>query len=70
MRTVHSVLLRSPRRHLREVLLVDDFSDRSPLKSNLEQYIEVNFGPFQFDFNRPTNAESLQGRLREIITCL
>lgn len=68
MRTVHSVLLRSPRRHLREVLLVDDYSDRSPLKSNLEQYIEENFGAFQFDFNRSTSAESLQGKRSEMIT--
>lgn len=67
MRTVHSVLLRSPRRHLREVLLVDDYSDRSPLKINLDRYMEDNFGPFQFDFNRSTGAESLQGRSLEMI---
>ena len=32
LRTVHSVLLRSPQRFLREVLLVDDFSSKEPLK--------------------------------------
>lgn len=31
LRTVHSVLIRSPRRFLREVLLVDDFSDKENL---------------------------------------
>jgi len=34
LRTVHSVLLRSPRKFLREVLLVDDFSDKEPLKGS------------------------------------
>lgn len=32
LRTVHSVLIRSPQRFLREVLLVDDFSDKENLK--------------------------------------
>lgn len=32
LRTVHSVLIRSPQRFLREVLLVDDFSSKEPLK--------------------------------------
>lgn len=32
LRTVHSVLIRSPQRFLREVLLVDDFSNKEPLK--------------------------------------
>lgn len=44
MRTVHSVLLRSPKRFLKEVVLVDDFSDKKPLKRELEKYIENNFG--------------------------
>ena len=32
LRTVHSVLLRSPKKFLREVLLVDDYSDKESLK--------------------------------------
>ncbi|KAJ8953844.1 hypothetical protein NQ318_006695 [Aromia moschata] len=40
LRTVHSVLNRSPQNILEEVLLVDDFSDKENLKSDLENYIE------------------------------
>lgn len=35
LRTVHSVLIRSPQRFLREVLLVDDFSNKEPLKGKV-----------------------------------
>ncbi|KAB0792940.1 hypothetical protein PPYR_12560 [Photinus pyralis] len=38
LRTVHSVLDRSPKHLLTEVLLVDDFSDMSHLKQQLEDY--------------------------------
>ncbi|XP_057653975.1 N-acetylgalactosaminyltransferase 7 [Diorhabda carinulata] len=40
LRTVHSVLNRSPPHILKEILLVDDFSDKENLKSKLEDYIE------------------------------
>lgn len=40
LRTVHSVLNRSPEHMLKEVLLVDDFSDKENLKSRLDTYIE------------------------------
>uniref|UniRef100_A0A914WAL2 Glycosyltransferase 2-like domain-containing protein n=1 Tax=Plectus sambesii TaxID=2011161 RepID=A0A914WAL2_9BILA len=40
MRTVHSVLLRSPPHLLHEVLMVDDFSDKEHLKSRLDKYLE------------------------------
>ncbi|XP_052328609.1 polypeptide N-acetylgalactosaminyltransferase 12 [Oncorhynchus keta] len=39
LRTVHSVLETSPDRLLREVVLVDDYSDRAHLKEPLENYI-------------------------------
>jgi polypeptide N-acetylgalactosaminyltransferase len=39
MRTVHSVLNRSPPQFLEEVLLVDDFSDKPSLGAPLEDYI-------------------------------
>ncbi|ROT63321.1 hypothetical protein C7M84_018798 [Penaeus vannamei] len=39
MRTVHSVIDRSPPQFLKEVLLVDDFSDKANLKEQLEDYI-------------------------------
>uniref|UniRef100_A0A0A9WWW6 Polypeptide N-acetylgalactosaminyltransferase n=1 Tax=Lygus hesperus TaxID=30085 RepID=A0A0A9WWW6_LYGHE len=40
MRTVHSVINRTPPQFLEEVLLVDDFSDKDDLKSKLESHIE------------------------------
>lgn len=40
LRTVHSVVNRSPDHVLKEVLLVDDFSDKENLKTDLERYIE------------------------------
>ncbi|KAG0718492.1 N-acetylgalactosaminyltransferase 7 [Chionoecetes opilio] len=39
MRTVHSVIDRSPPQFLKEVLLVDDYSDKAPLKEPLDDYI-------------------------------
>ncbi|XP_072380186.1 N-acetylgalactosaminyltransferase 7 isoform X1 [Diabrotica undecimpunctata] len=39
MRTVHSVINRSPPNALKEILLVDDFSDKENLKSKLESNI-------------------------------
>ncbi|CAM9326049.1 polypeptide N-acetylgalactosaminyltransferase 4 [Lampetra fluviatilis] len=41
LRTVHSVLESSPAVLLREIILVDDFSDRAYLKSPLEDYIST-----------------------------
>ncbi|XP_060521266.1 putative polypeptide N-acetylgalactosaminyltransferase 9 isoform X2 [Cylas formicarius] len=38
LRTVHSVLDRSPRHLIEEVVLVDDFSDMDHLKGQLEEY--------------------------------
>lgn len=40
LRTVHSVLNRTPPQFLEEILLVDDYSDKDNLKSQLETYIE------------------------------
>lgn len=63
MRTVHSILLRSPRKVLREVLLVDDYSDKKPLKAELENYIEKNFGIFvhNLDLSEYSLDEGRQG---------
>lgn len=40
LRTIHSVINRTPARILKEILLVDDFSDKENLKGDLDNYIE------------------------------
>ncbi|XP_074554714.1 N-acetylgalactosaminyltransferase 7-like [Halichoeres trimaculatus] len=40
MRTVHSVIKRTPRRYLAEVVMIDDFSNKVHLKERLEDYIK------------------------------
>lgn len=40
LRTVHSVIKTSPKKLLKEVMLVDDFSEKIDLKERLERYIE------------------------------
>lgn len=51
LRTVHSVLIRSPQKALREVLLVDDFSNKEPLKGDLDNYLMDHFGEFKTTFD-------------------
>lgn len=45
IRTIWSVLNRSPAEHLKEILLIDDFSDRVELQGKLERYIEIHLPP-------------------------
>lgn len=40
MRTVHSVINRTPKHLLHEILLVDDYSDKEDLKDKLTNYLE------------------------------
>lgn len=40
LRTVHSVLNRTPKHILHEILLVDDYSDKEDLKDKLTNYLE------------------------------
>lgn len=47
MRTAHSVLLRSARKLLKEVILLDDCSNKENLKGELETYIKEHFGDFK-----------------------
>lgn len=43
IRTLHSVINRTPAKLLREIVLVDDFSDHRDLKGKLERYIATRF---------------------------
>ncbi|KAK3852462.1 hypothetical protein Pcinc_040953 [Petrolisthes cinctipes] len=45
IRTIWSVLNRSPRRFLKEIVLVDDFSDRAELGEKLDLYIKYRLPP-------------------------
>lgn len=45
IRTIWSVINRSPAQYLKEILLIDDFSDRVELQGKLERYIETKFPP-------------------------
>ncbi|XP_069544789.1 N-acetylgalactosaminyltransferase 7 isoform X1 [Brachyistius frenatus] len=40
LRTVHSVIKRTPRRYLAEIVMIDDFSNKVHLKERLEEYIK------------------------------
>uniref|UniRef100_A0A3Q1IJK5 Polypeptide N-acetylgalactosaminyltransferase n=1 Tax=Anabas testudineus TaxID=64144 RepID=A0A3Q1IJK5_ANATE len=40
MRTVHSVIKRTPRKYLAEIVMIDDFSNKVHLKEHLEEYIK------------------------------
>lgn len=65
MRTAHSVLLRSPRKLIREVLLVDDCSDKKNLGQELEDYIREHFGDFKSGGNLSTTHQDDKGNLGE-----
>uniref|UniRef100_A0A1I7X0K0 Glyco_trans_2-like domain-containing protein n=1 Tax=Heterorhabditis bacteriophora TaxID=37862 RepID=A0A1I7X0K0_HETBA len=40
LRTVHSVLLRSPSQFIKEIVMVDDYSNKEHLKEKLEKYLK------------------------------
>ncbi|KAL2305077.1 hypothetical protein Nmel_007047 [Mimus melanotis] len=40
MRTVHSVIKRTPRKYLAEIVLIDDFSNKAHLQERLDDYIK------------------------------
>uniref|UniRef100_A0A7N5KCF7 Polypeptide N-acetylgalactosaminyltransferase 7 n=2 Tax=Ailuropoda melanoleuca TaxID=9646 RepID=A0A7N5KCF7_AILME len=41
MRTVHSVIKRTPRKYLAEIVLIDDFSNKEHLKGKLDDYLKL-----------------------------
>ncbi|XP_074849122.1 N-acetylgalactosaminyltransferase 7 isoform X3 [Carettochelys insculpta] len=40
MRTIHSVIKRTPRKYLAEIVMIDDFSNKAHLKERLDKYIK------------------------------
>ena len=58
IRTVHSVLNKSPEKMLKEVILVDDFSDKKHLRGKLERYIQKKF-PSKVKLMRMPKREGL-----------
>ncbi|KAM4583638.1 N-acetylgalactosaminyltransferase 7 isoform 2-T2 [Odontesthes bonariensis] len=40
LRTIHSVIKRTPRRYLAEIVMIDDYSNKVHLKERLEEYIK------------------------------
>lgn len=40
MRTVHSVIKRTPKKYLAEIVLIDDYSNKEHLKERLEEYLK------------------------------
>lgn len=42
LRTIHSILDRTPSHYLEEIILIDDYSDLNDLHSNLTKYINKN----------------------------
>ncbi|XP_077461249.1 N-acetylgalactosaminyltransferase 7 isoform X4 [Stigmatopora argus] len=40
LRTIHSVIKRTPRKYLAEIVMIDDFSNKAHLKERLEVYIK------------------------------
>ncbi|KAI8119011.1 Polypeptide N-acetylgalactosaminyltransferase 3 [Lucilia cuprina] len=62
LRTLTSVINRTPRRLLKEIILVDDASDRSYLKKQLESYVKVLTVPTRI-FRMPTRGGLVPARL-------
>ena len=52
LRTIHSVINRTPGQFLEEILLVDDFSDKADLGSSLESYIKIFRGQVRLVRNK------------------
>ena len=59
LRTVWSVLDKTPPEHLHEIILVDDFSDKKHLGGKLERYTRSSSSVQQFKFWR--QCHTVQG---------
>lgn len=76
LRTVHSVLNRTPKQILKEILLVDDFSDKENLKEDLQNYIQQFNGKVRLIRNSQreglirTRSRGAQEAIGEVIVFL
>ncbi|KFM75564.1 Polypeptide N-acetylgalactosaminyltransferase 1, partial [Stegodyphus mimosarum] len=61
LRTIHSVVNRSPPNLLHEIILVDDYSDKDEIKIHLKQYIQQHF---KQDFIKLIHLNKRQGLIR------
>jgi len=59
LRSVHSIVNRSPTELLEEIILVDDFSKKEFLSTKLEDYININFKKDLVKIIRLTKREGL-----------
>jgi polypeptide N-acetylgalactosaminyltransferase len=59
LRSVYSIINRTPKELLEEIILVDDFSTKSFLKDNLDNYVKTNFAPNLIKIIRLTRREGL-----------
>ena len=65
LRSVHSIINRTPTELLHEILLVDDKSDKEHLGSRLDDYVKENFDPSLVKIIR---QEKRQGLMRSRMT--
>jgi len=61
VRTLHSVINRTPPELLKEIILVDDFSDSRDLKGKFERYVATKFEPWKI---RLIRLEKRSGLIR------
>lgn len=66
LRTVHSIMNRSPDQLLKEIILVDDFSSKQNLKQPLDDHIKYNFPHKVHVIRLPKRSGLMQARMAGI----